>query len=244
MIKFFLSILLLNLSIIHGREIPALSSPVVDEVNLLSRSERAQFISLLKEIEQTQKAQIQILIIDSLGDQPIEDFSIKVVDKWKLGQTKSDNGLLFLISLNDRKMRLEIGQGLEGTITDLDSSRILREVKTYFRENRHAQGIAQALILISQKLEIDPNALGAVRQQNTSSNYSGMGIFVAVILLFYFLSIAERRRFNAHQNDSVNSWSRGSHDSWTSRSSGGWPGGGGGGETFASLCYLRFQPDY
>ena len=110
-------------------EVPALSGPVVDEANFLSASATASIESALQSLFQKEGIQFQVLIVDKLGDESIEGYSIKVVDQWKIGKKGEDRAALFLISLSDRKMRIEVGRGLEGNLTDLTTNRILDEVK-------------------------------------------------------------------------------------------------------------------
>src|SRR5210317_913480 len=96
---------------LFAKEVPYLSNPVVDQAGLISSNLEQKLNSLLK---RTKNFQMAILTIDSLEDESLEGYSIKVVDTWKLGTEKKDNGLLLLISKGDRRTRFEVGQGLEG----------------------------------------------------------------------------------------------------------------------------------
>src|SRR4051812_38144531 len=100
------------LTVAAPRPIPNLSGPVIDEAGIL-RTEEVQELS-----EKMQsflpKMQMQIWIVTNLQDEPIENLSIRAVEKWKLGTAKEDNGLLLLISKEDHRARIEVGQGLEG----------------------------------------------------------------------------------------------------------------------------------
>jgi uncharacterized protein len=84
-----------------------------------------------------------VLIVPSTQPEPIEAYSIRVADAWKVGRKGQDNGVLFLVAKNDRKMRFEVGYGLEGVLTDVTARRIIAEnVAPLFRQNQYAGGIA------------------------------------------------------------------------------------------------------
>ena len=109
----------------YALEVPPLTGPVVDEAQFLSRAASQAIQNALINFEKTEGIQFQVLIIDKLVDETIEGYSIKVVDEWKLGKKGDDRAALFLIALDDRKMRIEVGRGLEGNLTDLTTNRIL-----------------------------------------------------------------------------------------------------------------------
>jgi len=141
----FLAILTWS-SLAFGFEVPRLSGPVVDEARLLSPQEQLELSELIRSVQNKGIAQIQVAIIKSLGGEPIEAVSIKITDTWKLGDSKKDNGILFLIAVQDKKMRIEVGQGLEGDIPDLIARRILEtKVQPFFRSGQFAQGIRSGL---------------------------------------------------------------------------------------------------
>jgi uncharacterized protein len=108
--------------------VPALTGRVNDYASMISPQARAVIDGKLKALEDAESTQIVILTVPSLEGQPIEDFSIKVAEAWKIGQKGKDNGILLIVSKNDRKIRIEVGYGLEGRLTDLQSGRIIDEV--------------------------------------------------------------------------------------------------------------------
>ena len=109
----------------HALDVPPLQGYVNDYANMLSPSVKAGIENELKAFEQTDSTQIVILTIPSLEGEVIEEFGIKVGDAWKIGQKTKDNGLIFIVSNGDRKMRIEVGRGLEGRMTDLMAGRII-----------------------------------------------------------------------------------------------------------------------
>ncbi len=108
--------------------IPELKSRVTDLTHTLSQSQQAQLEDKLAAFESKKGSQIALLIVPSTQPEDIAQYSIRVVDKWKLGRKKADDGLLILVAKNDRKIRIEVGYGLEGAIPDLTAKRIVSEV--------------------------------------------------------------------------------------------------------------------
>ncbi|HMK48738.1 MAG TPA: TPM domain-containing protein, partial [Thermodesulfovibrionales bacterium] len=106
-------------------DVPPLKGYVNDYADMISATARAQLENELKAFEQTDSTQVVILTIPSLEGEVIEDYGIKVADAWKIGQKGKDNGVIFLVAKNDRKMRIEVGRGLEGKLTDLTAGRIV-----------------------------------------------------------------------------------------------------------------------
>lgn len=108
--------------------VPALKTRVTDLTNTLSQAEQASLEAKLTAFEQKKGSQIVLLIVPSTQPEDIAQYSIRVVDKWKLGRKKADDGLLILVAKNDRKIRIEVGYGLEGAIPDLTTKRVISEV--------------------------------------------------------------------------------------------------------------------
>lgn len=98
----------------HALDVPKVQGYVNDYADMISPSVKAELENELKTFEQTDSTQIVILTIPSLEGEEIEDFGIKVGDTWKIGQAGKDNGIIFIVAKQDRKMRIEVGRGLEG----------------------------------------------------------------------------------------------------------------------------------
>jgi uncharacterized protein len=127
-------------------EPPALSGRVNDHARLLPDERRQALESQLAAHEQKTGHQFAVLTIDSLEGDPLEDFSLRAVEKWKLGRKKVDDGLLLLVVKRERKVRIEVGYGLEGHITDATSSRVIRTLMVpAFRAGDFPRGIALAI---------------------------------------------------------------------------------------------------
>ena len=122
--------------------IPALRARVTDPTGTLTATEQAQIESRLAEFEARKGAQIAVLIVPSTQPEEIEQYSIRVVDAWKLGREKPDDGALLIVAKDDRRLRIEVGRGLEGALTDLVSRRIIDDTITpLFRQGDFAGGI-------------------------------------------------------------------------------------------------------
>ncbi len=157
--RFFLSLItLLVISTVTAVgwaavDLPAPSHYVEDYANVVNASHERSLNGILQELEQKTGAQYIILTVDTTGGLPIEQFSIELAEKWKLGQKGKDNGMIFVLSKNDRKWRFEVGYGLEGFITDQCCGRVGREVLVpYLKTDNYSEGIYQANLRIIQKI--------------------------------------------------------------------------------------------
>ena len=123
-------------------EVPHLRSHVNDYASMLSPDAVQQLETELAAFEQSDSTQIVVLTIPSLEGQVLEEYAIRVVEAWKIGQKGKDNGALLLVVKNDRKIRIEVGRGLEGKLTDLVSGRIIRnEISPAFKRGDFDAGI-------------------------------------------------------------------------------------------------------
>ncbi|MBT6180158.1 MAG: hypothetical protein HOI23_23150 [Deltaproteobacteria bacterium] len=205
-------------------EVPPLTSRVTDQVGILGNS-KAQLEQMLKAHETSTGQQFALLVIPTLAGDSLEDFSIRVVDKWKLGQKDKDNGLLLLVVHQDRKIRFEVGYGLEGDIPDALAGRIISTVMgPSFRAGKFGEGILEAFKLVIQagageKVEFaapPPAGKTNPNTHSTSKDIEEMTWVDWVIVLFMiFLFIAGR--------------GRGGYSTRGGFSSGGFSSGGGGG---------------
>lgn len=119
---------------------------VHDDAKILSQQTSDLLESRLRAFEDSTSNQIAILIVNSLDGEPIEEYSLRVAEKWKLGKASKDNGVLLLIAVNDHKMRIEVGHGLEGVLTDLLCNRIIRnEIAPKFRKDDYEAGVTAGI---------------------------------------------------------------------------------------------------
>ncbi|MGD9174711.1 MAG: TPM domain-containing protein [Desulfobacterales bacterium] len=176
-------------------EVPPLTGRVNDTAGMLSATTRQQLEDVLARLEQTDSTQIVVLTIPSLGGEVLEEFSIKVVDQWKIGQKGLDNGALLMIAKNDRKIRIEVGYGLEGSLTDLMAGRIIRNVIVpHFKAGNFDQGViegVQAMIkAVRDEYKASEKGPGGRGHQHKDST-SGLGGLFAFI---FFISMLGRLR--------------------------------------------------
>ncbi len=175
-IKLLLLIFILHSSflILHceALEVPALKGYVNDYGNMMSPDTRSKIEAELKAFEQSDSTQIVIVTIPSLESEVLEQFSIKVAEAWKIGQKGKDNGAILLVSNQDRKIRIEVGRGLEGKLTDLMAGRIIQYViKPRFSRGDFDGGFiaaTQAIIDVSRgEFKADENDGATERTKNT-----------------------------------------------------------------------------
>ena len=133
--------------------IPKLEARVTDLTGTLTAGEQADLEAKLKAFEERKGSQIAVLLVPTTLPEAIEQYSIRVVEAWKLGRAKPDDGVLLVMAKDDHTLRIEVGRGLEGALTDATSNRIIEETITpLFKQGQFAAGInagvAQILSLI------------------------------------------------------------------------------------------------
>jgi uncharacterized protein len=137
--------------------VPPLEARVTDLTGTLTADERAILEEKLAAFEARKGAQIAVLVVKTTQPEAIEQYSIRVVDAWKLGREATDDGALLLVAMEDRALRIEVGRGLEGALTDLVSNRIIDETITpRFREGDFAGGITAGVDRIISVVDGEP----------------------------------------------------------------------------------------
>lgn len=203
-------------------DVPALRGRVNDYANLMPPSRAQSLEQRLEQFENETGHQIAVLTIPSLQGEDIEGFSIRVAENWKIGKKGFDNGVILLIAKNDRRLRIEVGYGLEGILPDAIASRIIREiVAPRFRANDYVGGIEAGADAIMKVTKGEPLP-ETQRRKPLSSTHLPNGLLLPLILLAFFV-------LNAL------SW-RSTRSAWGTRGrryySGWWMGGGFGGGGF------------
>ena len=137
--------------------IPVLQARVTDGAGVLSADERAALESTLKDFEAETGAQLAVLTVATTQPETIEQYAIRVVDAWQLGRKGVDDGALLLVAMEDRGMRIEVGRGLEGALTDLTSRRIIDEtIIPLFRTGNPAAGISAGVVRMMSVVRGEP----------------------------------------------------------------------------------------
>jgi uncharacterized protein len=128
-----------------GLAVPELTGRVVDQAGILSPTEEQRITNQIRQLERDTGGQMAVLTISSLEGEGLEAFSLRVANGWQIGSEGKDNGVLLLVSLIDRKMRLAVGRGWEKAITDSQAATVIRRMTSDFRRRDYARGIALAV---------------------------------------------------------------------------------------------------
>lgn len=212
-----------------AQEIPKLTQRVNDFTNTFSYVEWGSLEKEIKQFEDSTSNQIVVLMVSNLGGEDIEGYANKVFTQNKIGQAKKNNGVLLVIAKDDRKMRIEVGYGLEGALTDALSDQIIRkEITPHFKNGSYYAGVLGGLNAImlatAGEYTADPSS-------NSATSVSASLLLIAFIFVFFFfvpLLRSRRRTFIGSAGPFYYSgWGYrggGSGSSW-----GGFGGGGGGG---------------
>ncbi len=213
-------------------DVPPLKGRVNDYTGMLSSYTTQQLESILRDLEQTDSTQLVVLIIPSLEGEVLEEFSLKVAEQWKIGQKDFDNGAVLLIAKKERDIRIEVGYGLEGSLTDLMAGRIIRNVIVpQFRAGNFDQGVLDGVQAMIGVVRGEYQAPEKIPSRSGPKVKGTNPFFVGFIAFVFIISILGRlRRFfgqgHSRQSDSRARWFGGS--SGGGFSSGGFSGGGGG----------------
>lgn len=229
-------------------EVPPFVSAVTDLGGFFSSSERAELENALRDYQRNAGPQVAVLIIPSLENESIESISIRVADAWKIGDKVRDDGILILVAKKERKVRIEVGQGLEGQVPDVVAKRVITLLMNpSFKEGRYAEGVARAILQISHQIDPKRQAplhrlanMGASAQEleerdsgslAKGSSLGPISTFISLMLGLVFVIIAGIVS-RAH------SGMRGTN--WRHRRSSGFYGGGYGGGGFGGGGFGSF----
>lgn len=201
---------------------------VTDFTGTLSREEIMALNKKLAAFERETTNQVAVLLIPSLKGDSLEDFSIRLAEKWKVGQKGKNNGVILLIVKNDRKIRIEVGYGLEGALPDALAGAIIRqEIAPHFRAGQFYQGIEAGIAAIIAATKGEYRAKAANKKNATGSNLWLFLFFALFIPVFIILLRLDRNR--RYYTVGSRGWHAGGI--WRGggfTSGGGFSGGGGG----------------
>lgn len=173
------------------QQVPFLSGPVVDQADMLSKGARTRIETVLQDFEQETGSQVVVLTVPSLEGTPIEAFALRVAETWQLGREGVDDGVLFLIAREERRMRLEVGYGLEGALPDAVARRILDRVVTpAFRAGDFDGGVEAGVAAILARVRGEVPAPDAPVAEAPSP----IPVLVALLILILVLVWLRRAR--------------------------------------------------
>ena len=179
---------LLSAVSIFSLDVPQLKGRINDNAGMISTPAESELTRYLQAVEEKNGAQIVVLTVKSLEGESIEDFSIRVTEKWKQGNADQNNGVLLLVALKEKKIRIEVGYGLEGELTDIKSGFIIREIiQPAFKAGNFDAGIAAAVQTIGGIVAGNITISNSDLQKSRQSRSSGGGAFN---FFFFFLIIA------------------------------------------------------
>lgn len=155
----------------NGADVPYLTGRVNDNARIMSEAACNSLSEILKEHEVRTTNQVVVLTIPSLENESIEDYAYKVFNEWKLGQKDKNNGILVVIVPDERRMRIEVGYGLEGTLPDILAGRIIQNIMApRFREGDFDTGITEGVNAVITILEgADPTGMEGLAETSGSS---------------------------------------------------------------------------
>lgn len=212
--KILLAVLLSLISFSSwGLSIPQLTGPVVDQAKLFSSLQKSNLEKEIRLFRENNGPHLQVLTINSLEDEILEDYTIEVVEEWKIGDEEKDDGLLIFLSKNDRKVRIEVGDGLEGIITDYRSSQIIELMLPYFKQGAFAAGITAGTMTIMKLIRGENPDLPKGKKEKENP----------IITLIFFLFVIFFGAFGKRRRGYLSGYS----SFGSSGSSSSWGGGGG-----------------
>lgn len=170
---------------------------VNDYVGVLDKTTVEKIISVGKELEDKTTAQVVVAVVPSLSGLTIEEYANRLFREWEIGQKEKNNGVLLLVAMNDRKVRIEVGYGLEGAIPDGKAGRTLDEyVIPYFKNGEYSKGIYYGYLAIANEVakEYGVELTGTSDLPKRGTDISGISIIIIVIAFIIFSSITGRGR--------------------------------------------------
>lgn len=216
-------------------DFPPLTGRVVDQANLLDPATEQALTEKLAALEASSTDQLVVVTVNSLQDQEIEDYGYQLGRAWGIGQKENDNGALLIVAPNERKVRVEVGYGLEPILTDAFSSQVIRnDILPSFRDGDYQAGVIKGVDALIAQLSLDPAEAQARAQAAAAEQSDTKGdtiiplVIIAGLFLFIFLIAIRSGRGRRSNVSSVLLWAASEALRNSGRGGGGWGGGGGG----------------
>jgi uncharacterized protein len=179
----------IGVGVVHAADIPKFNAPVVDSAKVLAANTESLLNRSLESFRQTNGPQIAILTVDSTGSQSLEDYGIDVARSWGIGDKTRDDGVLLVIAFDDRKLRLEIGSGVEVELTDVEAGRIIDNIISpqLTAGDPDAAVIAGAAALMKELSADAGTTVTAETSGGNSSTSTGGNLLFGIISLIFIL---------------------------------------------------------
>lgn len=189
-------LLLIASSLAQALEVPPLRGRVNDYAGVMSQDQVRALESQLAQFEQETGHQIAVLTVPTLAGEDIEGFSIRVAENWKLGKKGFDNGVILLVAVKDRKLRLEVGYGLEGVLPDAIADRIIRDyIVPRFRAQDYAGGVIAGIDAVQKVIKQEPLPESARKtNQAPHSGFNSLAMFAIAFVIFALMAFSSGRR--------------------------------------------------
>jgi uncharacterized membrane protein YgcG len=173
---------------------PDFQSNILDEAGVLSESDKNELEASILRARKQADIWAAVYILPSLNGEPIDEVSFSTAEHWKIGKKGKDNGLLIVVAINDRKMRIEVGYGLEGSITDYTAHRVIQEnLRPHFMNGDYATGLVEGLehlvkVHLQEKVISSAHTIEVIsRAPSSRSRFSPLRIFVGFVFNFSFV---------------------------------------------------------
>ena len=169
-------------------DVPPLNGPVNDYAHIFTASETKELNAYLYSIDRQSDLQIAVLTIPSLEGESLEDYSIRVAEKWQIGQKGKDSGVILIIAAQDRKLRIEVGYGLEDRITDAQSSRIIRSViAPQFKRQEYGKGVLLGIKSLAGLALQDESLINEAVKESGRQDDGSIPLPLIIFLIIIFL---------------------------------------------------------
>lgn len=166
--------------------VPALSGRIVDRTSTLSSDQIASLDATLKAFEDRKGSQVAVLIVPTTSPETIEQFSLRVAEAWKIGRKKVDDGAILVVAKDDRALRIEVGYGLEGALSDVTAHRIIDEIIVpKFRDGDFAGGIQAGVDRILKVIDGEPLPAPKPERTNAYDDFNPFNPFLIVGVLVF-----------------------------------------------------------
>ena len=208
--KFLCFLLMLGFFVLptFSLDVPKLETPIMDKADVINSSDERDLNQKLTNLSNETGIQVAVLTIPSLEGEALESYSMKVVEDWKLGQKGVDNGVLLLVSIGDRELRIETGYGVEGDLTDTKCGLIIRNVITpHFQDGDYSKGIVQGVTAIVENVAVnfsENSENPIVLEDEDSDDWEGflvVGIFVAFFSIVMISAATSKKNPTSESSD-------------------------------------------